>query len=58
MTAKAHPVVMASHPAPSPLLRLSNMLATAPLPIRMRTIVPMNSPKNLDAIGSSVQLHL
>src|ERR1035437_860139 len=53
ITAKAHPAVIASHPPPSALLRLSNMLATAPLPIRMRTIVPMNSPKNLDAIGSS-----
>src|ERR1022692_2514078 len=53
ITAKAHPVVMASQPVPSALLRLSNMLATAPLPIRMRIIVPMNSPKKLDAIGSS-----
>src|SRR4051812_7295664 len=51
ITAKAHPAVIASHPEPSALLRLSSMLATLPLPIRMRIIVPMNSPKYLDAIG-------
>src|ERR1039458_7834915 len=56
ITAKAHPAVMASQPVPSALLRLSNMLATAPLPMRMRIIVPMNSPKKLDAIASACEL--
>ena len=54
ITAKAHPVVITIQPAPSALLRLSSTLATTPLPIRMRIIVPMNSPKNFDAIGSLV----
>ena len=53
ITANAHPAVIASHPVPSALLPFSSTLATEPLPIRIRTIVPMNSPKNLDAIASS-----
>src|ERR1035437_3745728 len=39
ITAKAHPAVIATQPAPSALLRLRSTLATAPLPIRMRTMV-------------------
>src|SRR3954447_7525729 len=50
ITANAHPVVITIQPAPSALLFLSRTLATTPLPIRMRTSVPMNSPKNLDVI--------
>src|SRR5450432_2918710 len=50
ITANAQPVVIAIQPAPSALVRLSSTLATTPLPIRIRISVPMNSPKNFDAI--------
>src|SRR3954453_157522 len=50
ITANAHPVVITIQPAPSALLFLSRTLATTPLPIRMRTSVPMNSPKKFDVI--------
>src|ERR1017187_2747918 len=56
ITAKAHPAVMASQPVPSALLRLSNMLATAPLPMRMRISVTRDAPKNLVGIGSSCEI--
>ena len=54
ITANAHPAVIASHPAPSALLLLQQHVGNTPLPIRMRIIVPMNSPKNLDAHWSSL----
>ena len=47
MTANAHPAVIAIQPAFCALDLLRSTLATTPLPSRMRTIVPMNSPKRV-----------
>src|SRR3982751_4212037 len=46
ITASAQPAVMTIQPEPSPFDLRSSTLATTPLPIRMSTIVPMNSPRN------------
>src|SRR5215469_11835917 len=50
MTAKAHPAVITIHPEPSAFERLSSTPATTPSPSRIRTRVPMNSPKNGEVI--------
>src|SRR5438270_2701219 len=44
-TARPHPAVMDSQPAPSAFERVSKTPPTTPFPKRMRTIVPTNSPK-------------
>ncbi len=44
MTARAHPVVMTSHPEFSALLLWRRTPALTPLPRRIRTKVPLNSP--------------
>src|SRR5881227_2359469 len=46
ITASAQPAVITIQPEPSPFDFRSSTLATTPLPIRMSTIVPMNSPRN------------
>ena len=45
ITAIAHPVLMTIHPEPSPLDFRSRTLATTPFPMRISTMVPMNSPQ-------------
>src|ERR1700722_8924475 len=50
ITANAQPAAMAIHPAPSALECRSETFATTPFPRRMRTRVPMNSPKNFAPI--------
>src|SRR5690348_4910157 len=50
MTAKAQPLVITIQPAPSALVRLRSTLATTPFPNRIRTMVPMNSPSNGEAM--------
>src|SRR5215469_16371842 len=49
-TANAHPLAMTIHPPPSPFDFLSRTFSTTPLPSRIRTAVPINSPKNGDVI--------
>jgi len=49
-TAKHQPAVMASHPLPSALERLSSTPATTPSPRRMSTMVPRNSPSRGERI--------
>src|SRR5882724_11767102 len=45
-TAIPHPVVMAIHPEFSPFDFFSRTVATTPSPSKIRTSVPMNSPRN------------
>src|SRR5277367_1720142 len=49
-TAKPQPVAMTIHPLFSAFERFRSTPATTPLPSRMSTSVPMNSPKNCDLI--------
>src|SRR5580704_11456823 len=46
ITAKAQPLVITIHPAPSALERFNNTFATTPSPSRISTSVPINSPKH------------
>jgi hypothetical protein len=46
-TAKAQPVVMTIHPAPSALVRLRTQAATTPSPSSIIMKVPANSPSNV-----------
>src|SRR5208283_1619654 len=57
-TAKAQPAAMASHPAPSALERLRSTFATTPLPNRIRTAVPINSPKHFAVIVAPCRVSL
>ena len=50
ITAKAHPLVMTIHPEPSAFERFNKTFATHPLPNSTRTSVPMNSPKQREAM--------
>src|SRR5438132_1159818 len=53
ITANAQPAVMTIHPLPSAFVPLSSTPATTPLPRRIRTIVPRNSPSSGDVMGCS-----
>jgi hypothetical protein len=44
-TANAQPLAITIHPPPSPFDFFSKTFATTPLPSRISTAVPMNSPK-------------
>src|SRR4051794_38471154 len=50
ITAKAQPAVITIQPEPSAFDRFSTTLATTPSPSRINTRVPINSPRNGDAI--------
>src|SRR5215475_4106398 len=58
MTAKAQPAVMTIQPEPSAFDRFNRTLATTPSPSRINTRVPMNSPRNGDAILFFLSSHL
>src|SRR5919197_4427867 len=51
MTANAQPAVITIQPLPSALVPLSSAPATTPLPSKMSTIVPRNSPSSGDVIA-------
>src|SRR5258708_16124710 len=48
ITANAHPVVMTTHPPPSPFERFSSTPATTPSPSNIKIMLPRNSPRNAD----------
>src|SRR6516162_6415189 len=54
ITANAHPLVITIQPAPSAFERFSRTLATTPSPSRIKTSVPMNSPKHFASIDGSL----
>src|SRR5215472_5331155 len=58
MTAKHHPVAMTIHPEPSALDFFKRTLATTPSPRRINIRVPINSPKNGEAILAAPPLGL
>ncbi len=54
-TASPQPVVITSQPEFSPWVPLSNTVPLTPLPINIKVIVPMSSPRNaLDIVPSGV----